>query len=396
LKYEIERLESTLADLQLDGQSSTHLPELSEVLKKEKERIKLAWREEVFSTSNESTVELYIQRHQVAIIDLKDQILKLLDSVEAEELLKPSEITDRTTAFKALYQTLHSLLSFIEKYFTKYFDLSAKVPNNYWNITARNFSEKLPVLKEKLKQKALTEEMIWSVTSCFGEFIENKEAKVSYRRVIYLKELCRELNILCELEFKGQELEEQVCASMVYINFNSLKLFNHYAKTIKESFQRKETLNEQLEVLAHYSKKINQVQEKPGFSYKPSYKTIKSQLSDWVTEEIIFLERKQQLSFGFKVEQSEVRIQGKTFKIQTDSSVAQVAYFTRILVDTGLIKNKNTVELIRFFAAHVSSKRVQNIAQESFRRKFYEVEDSVKQSVKEDLIKMLNQIKKVQ
>lgn len=66
--------------------------------------------------------------------------------------------------------------------------------------------------------------MIWSVTSCFGEFIENKDAKVSYRGVIYLKELCRELNGLCELEFKGQELEEQVCARMVYINFNSPKL----------------------------------------------------------------------------------------------------------------------------------------------------------------------------
>lgn len=395
MKYEIEILESVLADLQLDGQSTTFFPKLAEVLKKEKERIKLAWREEVFSSSNESTVELYIQRHQVAIIDLNDQILKFLDSVEAEELLKPPEITDRVSAFKALYQTLHNLLSFIEKYFTKYFDLSAKVPDNYWNITARNFSEKLPLLKEKLKQKRLTENLIWSVTSCFDEFIESKGAMVSYRRVIYLKELCRELNSLCELKVDDQELEEQVCASMVYINFNSLKLFNHCAKTIKESFQQKQKLNEQLEVLAHYLKKINQVHEKPGFSYKPSHKSIKSQLSDWVTEEIIFLERKQQLSFGFKVEQSEIQIQEKSFKIQTDSSVAQVAYFIRILVDTGLIKNKNTVELIRFFAAHISSKRVQNIAKESFRRKFYEVEDSVKQLVKEDLIKMLDQIKKV-
>jgi hypothetical protein len=394
LKYEIAKLESILAELQVVGQSNTTLPELSEILKAETERIKLAWRDEVFSSSNENTLELYIQRHQVAIIDLKDQILKILNPDETEELLKKIEITDKVSALKVLFQSLHSLLSFIEKYFTKYFDLSAKIPDSYRNITTRNFLERLPLLSEKLKQKELSDNIIWAVTSCFSEFIESKETKISYRRVIYLKELYRELDRLCASQISGLELEKQVCSSMVYINFNSLKLLNHCSKAIKESFQSKESLNEQLEVLAHYLKRINQIHEKPGFSYKPSHQSLKVLLSDWVTEEIIFLERKQQLSFSFKAEQSETSTHTKNFKIQTDSSVAQVAYFLRILVDTELIKNKNTIELIRFIATHVSSKRVQNVAQESFRRKFYEVEDSARDSVKEDLIKMLNQISK--
>jgi hypothetical protein len=51
LKYEIGKLESTLVELQVVGQSNTALPELSEILKQETERIKLAWRDEVFSSS---------------------------------------------------------------------------------------------------------------------------------------------------------------------------------------------------------------------------------------------------------------------------------------------------------------------------------------------------------
>jgi hypothetical protein len=394
LKYEIAKLESTLVELQVVGQSNTALPQLSEILKQETERIKLAWRDEVFSSSNENTVELYIQRHQVAIIDLKDQIIKILSPDEAEELLKPIEVTDKISALKSLYQSLHGLLSFIEKYFTKYFDLSAKVPDSYRKITIRNFSERLPLLKERLKEKELSANMIWAITNCFEEFIESKESKVSYRRIIYLKELCRELNRICELELKGVELEKQICANMVYINFNSLKLLNHCSKAIKESFQSKENLNEQLQVLAHYQKKINQVHEKPGFSYKPSHKSLKELLNDWVTEEIIFLERKHQLSFGFKSEQAEIRESANVFKIQTDLSVAQIAYFIRLLVDTGLIKNKSTIDLIRFFATHISSKRMQSIAKESFRRQFYEVEDSVKSKVRDAINKMLNQIPK--
>jgi hypothetical protein len=395
LKYELGKLESILVELQVVGQSNTALSELSEILKQETERIKLAWRDEVFSSSNENTVELYIQRHQVAIIDLKDQILKILNPDEAEELLKQVEITDKVSALKTLYQSLHSLLAFIEKYFTKYFDLSAKVPDSYRKITIRNFSERLPLLKEKLKEKELSASMIWAITNCFEEFIESKEVRVSYRRIIYLKELCRELNRLCELEINGTELERQIYSSMIYINFNSLKLLNHCTKAIKESFQSKETLNEQLEVLAHYLKRINQVHEKPGFSYKPSHKSIKSQLTDWVTQEIIFLERRHQLSFGFKTEKQEANTGTEKFKIETSLSVAQTGYFLRILVNAGIIENGNTIELVQFIAKHISSKRAEEVSPGSLRKKFYEIDPATKVAVKKAIIKMLDQTDKL-
>jgi hypothetical protein len=394
LKYEIGKLESILVELQVVGQSNPALPELSEILKQETERIKLAWRDEVFSSSNENTVELYIQRHQIAIIELKDQILKLLNPEQTEELLKPTEITDKISALKVLYQSLYNLLSFIEKYFTKYFDLSAKVPDSYRNISERNFSERLPVLREKLKQKELSHDIIWSVTSCFSEFIESKEAKVSYRRIIYLKEMYRELDRLCSLEISGLELERQICTSMIYINFNSLKLLNHCTRVMKESFQSKETLNEQLEVLAHYLKRINQVHEKPGFSYKPSHKSIKSQLTDWVTQEIIFLERRHQLSFGFKTEQQEANTGTEKFKIETSLSVAQTGYFLRILVNAGIIENGNTIELVQFIAKHISSKRAEEVSPGSLRKKFYEIDPATKVAVKKAIIKMLDQTDK--
>ena len=227
MKYELAKLETILASLQVVGQSNTALPELSEILNAETERIKLAWRDEVFSSSNENTVELYIQRHQVAIIDLKDQILKLLSPDEVEELLKQIEITDRVSAFKNIYQSLHNLLAFIERFLSKYFDLSAKIPDSYRHITARNFSERLPVIKAKLEEKELDTNLISAVTHCFTEFMDNKEKKVSYRSVIYLKELCNELDKLCLSEESGKPFVRQVCVSMVYLNFNVTKLFNY-------------------------------------------------------------------------------------------------------------------------------------------------------------------------
>jgi hypothetical protein len=83
-----------------------------------------------------------------------------------------------------------------------------------------------------------------------------------------------------------------MCASMLYINYNSLKFFNHCARKIKESYHAKETLNEQLEKLSHYLKIINQQHEKPGFAYKQNHNSLKEQLSEWVTEEIAFSRKK--------------------------------------------------------------------------------------------------------
>jgi hypothetical protein len=393
LRYELEKLESILKEFEED-ENKIPQPEISKILKTECERIKVAWRDEVFSSSIEIDIEPHIQRHQVAIIDLKDHILKLLGPVEAEELLKPNMATDSLGALKMIFQSLHDLLTYIEKYFSKYFDLSAKIPDSYRNITARNFSERLPLLTESLKQREIDPNVFKAVTGCFTEFIHNHEEKFDYRAVIYLNELLREIDQLCGSEEKGFEFDRLVCIKMIYLNFNVCSLFNYCVNAMKERYQGKETLDEQLGQLALYQKRINQTQEKPGFSYDPTADSLKVQLGHWVSEEIIFFGRKHQLSFGFKAEPIVPKAPNNKFKVETNLSVSQIAHLIRVMVDTGVITNKNTLEMLRFMADHISSKKTPSIAHESFRRQFYDAKDPAPAVVKNEIIKMLNQSQK--
>lgn len=388
LKYELECLEQLIAEI-LSAKHSTVTDlaaeaEQAQVLKHEIERIKRAFIKEAFSLKKDKHLEIYIQHHQSAIIHLWDNV--------------PRNTKDSSNAAKGDLSLLNSklgeLLTFVEKHFSRHFDLAAKIPESYRTISVNDFSEKLPELIKKLKEKGLKLSVINLMIESFKDFIDNAESKISFRKLIYLKELYNELVEISNLDLEAKELDKMVCITMIYINYNSPKFLSHCSKIIKESYQAKTTLSEQLEKLSHYLKVINQQQEKPGFSFKHSQKSLKVQLSEWVIEEIIFLERKQQLSFGFKEEGKIESSSLKEFKIHTESSVPQVAYFVRIMMETGLIKNQSTIDVIRFFSNHIRTNRVERISPDSFRSKFYNTEHTAKQAVKEDVLKLLDHISK--
>jgi hypothetical protein len=372
VRYELEMLESLITEA---IQNKNNEVKTVKVIEDEIERIKSALIKEVFSLKKDKFIEIYIQRHQ-------EEVIWLLDKVTFD-IKKPNE------SLLKVQQELETLLTFIEKHFSRYFDLSAKIPESYRSITAKDFSDRLPMLIERLESKGLEQSTLKTITESFTYFIGDKETKVSFHNVIYLKELYSELEELSELELDAKELDRMLCINMIYINFNTPKFLSHCAKVIKESYQSKSTLSEQLERLSHFVKLINQQQEKPGFSYKPVLKSLKTQLSEWVIEEIIYLEKKQQLSFAFKVDKTTESSMRKDFKILTESSVPQIAYFVRILMETGLIKN-----VIRFFSKHFRTARVETISPDSFRSKFYNTEHTAKEAVKDDVQKLLNHMTK--
>lgn len=386
MKYELEALEQLIAESIDRTRVAFNEPDIEaqwiELLQHEIERAKRAFIKESFSLKKDKHIEVYIQHHQGAIIHLWDSL--------------PSYSEASTPLNKQALQLLHfklgELLSFVEKHFSRYFDLAAKIPESYRSISVKDFSEKLPVLASKLRDKGLRVSVINLMTEPLKDFVENDEVKISFRKLIYLKELYNEILELSESEVESKEVEKMVCTTMIYMNYNSPKFLTHCAKIIKEAYQAKSTLTGQLEKLSHYLKLINQQQEKPGFSLKYSQKSLKVQLSEWVIEEIIFLERKQQLSFGFKIDKTEAAMQ-KGFKIMTESSVPQVAYFVRILMETGLIKNQSTIDVIRFFSTYIRTSRVESISADSFRSKFYNTEQTAKDAVKDDVLKLLNHIK---
>ncbi len=138
-----------------------------------------------------------------------------------------------------------------------------------------------------------------------------------------------------------------------------------------------------MERLAFQLKTINQIPETTGLSFDPGFKPLRIQLSEWILEEVQFLERKRDLTTSSQVAEKEFA--KKDFKLEFDMSVSQFAFFIKSFIETGVIRNKNISELIRFLARFVKTKRSENISYESFRIKYYNVENTTKDSVKSTL-----------
>lgn len=400
MKYELEILDtlilydiepSEFADKPFDSKKFGYWKSIADT---ENKRIKRAFMKEVFSLKKEKYIETYIQQHQQELIRLTDHLLKYFPPQEARSIYE--NISDDETLlnlYRIIYHYLEGLLAYIEKHFSRYFNLKAKIPDSYKIIAIRDMEEEVELVSERLKAKEADEGLLALVVLPLKEFIQDKSCRnISFRRLIYLKELLKELSELSVGELIKEDLNKQIFCTLVYLNFNSYRLFVYCTEFMKNEYQKHETMCGQLESLALFYKNISQAQVKPSFSYKPKFKPLKDCLIEWLDEEICFLEKRRQLSLNISVRQSEAA--PKDFKLITNLSVSQLAYLLKVFVDSGVILNKNQRDIIKFVSGGISTKKTESVSPDSLRSKFYNVEDSTKGAVKDLLINMLNQVRK--
>lgn len=82
-------------------------------------------------------------------------------------------------------------------------------------------------------------------------------------------------------------------------------------------------------------------------------------------------------------------------KINTSLSVAHLACLLRLLHEEKIFSHSNQTELLEFFASHFSTARQEQISSTSLRSKYYNIERSTSEAVKDVLFQLLNRIKKI-
>ena len=177
---------------------------------------------------------------------------------------------------------------------------------------------------------------------------------------------------------------------MYYLNYNSVKVLTYHAHYISSLLDQSETRAEKIETLSFVLKKINQSQVKPGIRYNQNGSPLKDQLNIYITEEIDYQERLQQLSNSSSDRSPDSFLPG--FKLKFDASVSQLAYLLRIFMETKFIINNNLTQVLHFLVKYVTTKRSEAISYGSFRSKFYSVESGTKESVRNMLVSMIQYI----
>ena len=376
VKYELQELERLMgADPRSVKQS-----DVSAIVSGEIDRIKQTLIYEVFHFEDERHLERYIQYHQQSLI-------RLMDHAAIQAVSKdPTEIQD------IFYSAFDELLSFIERHFTKYFDQDAKAPEGYLALARKDSLSNIKKFRKALEGMKADNTLVDLVLRVLKKIADNNAEKgTTYRKVLYAKEVQKELNRVTDGRTIN-DVNEELRQLMYYLNYNSVKVVTWYAHYISSLLDKNETRTEKIETLSLLLKNINQAQVKPGIGYNLHSSSLKNQLSEYVTVELEYHERLQQLSNQPSGPSADDFLSG--FKLKFEASVSQLAYLLKILIETRIIVNNNVTQIINFLVKFVITRKSESISSGSLRSKFYNVESGTKESVRSMLLSMIHYIEK--
>ena len=209
--------------------------------------------------------------------------------------------------------------------------------------------------------------------------INDSSKQTTYRRIIYVKEVQKEI-----LRLTGQaneSIDDELRTMLYYLNYNSIRSFAYHTQLIADLVDSAETHVQKIESLSLQLKKINQAQVKPSVGYNYLAPSLKSQLSNYIIEEIDYLQKLQTL--GSDPPAGVVVRKENELRIDFNLSVAQLALFIKTLLECKVIQNQNTTELLKLLARIAVTKKTDWISYDSLRAKFYNVESSTKATVRQ-------------
>lgn len=374
--YELENIESQIgrivALVNADKLSEEESKEILDSVRLECEKFKKGLRRLVLSAEPEKRVRRYFHFHQKGLAGLIDKI-------------DQSTALIATVLFSSVRKLLVDLLDTLSRQFPQFFDYSARIPGFLTKRVISELTEFADSLRAKFGGTALDPALLDVVLDSF------KVPEPSYHLLNYLRYLRQHMFDLDISVNDPDLLRQDLCKLLITCNYNAERFFDYYTRSVNKALVNCETLTDRIDLVSWFLKQCNQEQCLQKISFDPQLPPIHVQLGEWLTQELDYLRQKYQfrLSPGLHEEDPE-----KDFKLNFDLSVSQLAYLFKALIETGVVRNKNTSQLIRFLVKFVKTKKSESVSYESFRMKFYNPESGTKDAVKNVLGSLVQYISK--
>jgi hypothetical protein len=371
--YELENIESQISKNIIVAASENiefDIPMFLQELDVECFKVKRAFRHQVVSFENERLIKRYFHYHQESLIDLIDSLHT--DGKVGNDILQ--SVLDR----------LAGLLQYLEQHFPEYFNQDMKMPLIYRQTIINELEDFINLITLKFTSTNADVALIDLIKRKIDSHT-NANGGLTFRQFYYLKLL--RLNLESMNTSQPSRLETMdLIKVLLHCNFNTESFHDYVLRYIRCSIEKLPTLGEKLDQLTFYLKFSNQESSNQAIAYDTKQSPISVQISEWLSQEVMYLKTKQQLFPTISAEE----ILPSEFKLNFDLSVPQLACLFRAFIEAGVIQNKNTSELIRFLTKYVKTKRSESISYESFRIKYYSLENGTKDAVKKTLQSVLN------
>ncbi|OIR07649.1 hypothetical protein GALL_103140 [mine drainage metagenome] len=342
---------------------------------------------ELLASTSEKKLELNIQQLQSILISYADMIVAHhnLFTKSYTENLQLEEV------YKSTLSNIEHILSFIEKQYKQYFNLNQKVPDNYLLISRSNIKASLKKLKAHFISEGLDNNFIQIILYPYLRLLNNTNVTYTYRDLIYIKKLLAYQQEI--LSASSQNLKDQLIESLFYFNCNSKRFYPFYVNMLSAEIEAEQSVQQKIIIISRHLKLINQFQQKPGYSFNPKAISVREQVSIWLEEELIFVEKQMKTNQLFSIPHQPTTVDDDG--INVSFTVKELAMFAQLMMESGIIYNKSKIYVAQKIVAVFRTKE-NHIQPHSLSQKMYLKEEHTLNSIKNYLIKMINHINKIE
>ncbi|NLU92301.1 hypothetical protein [Chitinophaga sp. Ak27] len=345
----------------------------------------------LYDLRKEKQIEWFIQQSQRQLVTLMTSVAKSLPAESLVDDAKPAVKNTWSNLYKILYLHLAELLTHLEQKFERYLDINCKVPPSYLLKAQAKFREDVELLKAGFLSSGVDEQLQNVVFMPFLQLTKSihTSSPITYQQLHYLTEMNKRLFQLLDVSGEQAVFPQKLHELLLFINFNNVHYFEYWCIMITEDLTTFPTFREKLERLMFLQKKISQATQKPAFVFNSQRPPLQHKMQSWLAEEIVYHKEINATSGGAHLPEELSR--WKDFKVQTNFSVPQIGHILKLLLDSGIYVNKNRAEVLDFFSYFFTSVKQDSISSSSLRNNFYNDNAAVSKSVRDLLMKLVNQ-----
>lgn len=354
-------------------------------LKNENDKIKKLDKQIIFNFKSRERVEQYIHKKQYALENLANRLIKDINPVKPSDIYQLSSNYDKIDCLKICYIYLEKLLRFIEKEFKHYLNENIQIPYRSILVKEYEITDKLNELKSRLLGSSINDELLKLV---YEPLLKISTINIQEKLTYYDFNYCTDFILILHHQLDFENITEKSIKDCLFdLNFNALNFFDILVFNTKSLLNETENNIQKIDVLYHELKYYNQKQTRNFIRYNTKLPSIKEQIINWIEEEIEYLTKKIKLEANHftTIANNEEKI-----KFLTSLSVAQLCYFFALLIESGIIDHKNQSDIFRFIADNFKTTNTNKISTDSIKSKYYNIETSTKNTVREKIIKLLN------
>jgi hypothetical protein len=361
----------------------------SENIAKESQKIQIQLKNEVFSLRKKRQIRLLIRKYHSTLIFL-------LDSVIENRKNTIFNAPNLSTSIDTIIMTLEELLSFVEIRFATYLSLDERVPITYLIVSRNELQLKLDKLKRKKWRNEIHQNIMETVISVLCQLIQSNEGcKVTYRQILYQKELFKSID-----DFDESEISLNIYTSLdellIRLNFNAQDYINCLINRIVSNLDTQTNLCDRMSKLLFIFKEFRQLYTNERIMFEPSQQNIKSVLHNWFKHEIGYLEREIELNPSSRIGVHPKHIDATVAlenKIECILSTDQMGLILRATDESRILKARSMSQIFKTIVPYLSTPFKKDLSYQSVRSKSYNAEERDKEIAIQTLEKIIKKIK---